>query len=108
MVGSWWGVRVFEMEEDSKKPLSDYTFEEYKELTKDEQEHLEGEATGEEIDAWYDKYEKEYEEDAEKWSEEFFESIRKERQERGELSNKSYLIVWGIIILVFLIYWLSR
>ena len=99
------GVRVFEMEEDSKKPLSDYTFEEYKELTKDEQEHLEGEATGEEIDAWYDKYEKEYEEDAEKWSEEFFESIRKER---GELSNKSYLIVWGIIILVFLIYWLFR
>ncbi len=93
------------MEEDSKKPLSDYTFEEYKELTKDEQEHLEGEATGEEIDAWYDKYEKEYEEDAEKWSEEFFESIRKER---GELSNKSYLIVWGIIILVFLIYWLFR
>ena len=93
------------MEEDSKKPLSDYTFEEYKELTKDEQEHLEGEATREEIDAWYDKYEKEYEEDAEKWSEEFFESIRKER---GELSNKSYLIVWGIIILVFLIYWLFR
>jgi len=96
------------MEEDSKKPLSDYTFEEYQELTKDEQEHIEGEATGEEIDAWYDKYEKEWEEDADKWSEEFHESIRKKSQERGELSNRSYLIVWGIMILFFIVWRLVR
>jgi len=42
------------MEEDSKKPLSDYTFEEYQELTDEEREHLEnrsGGKTGEELKA---------------------------------------------------------
>jgi hypothetical protein len=47
------------MEEDSKKPLSDYTFEEYQELTDEEREHLANEATEEEVDRWHDKYEKE-------------------------------------------------
>jgi hypothetical protein len=47
------------MEEDSEKHLSDYTYEEYRELTVEEQDHLGYDATEEEADRWHDKYEKE-------------------------------------------------
>ena len=47
------------MEEDSKRPLSDYTFEEYQKLNDEEREHLNNEATEEEVDRWHDKYENE-------------------------------------------------
>ena len=58
------------MEEDSEKHLSDYTYEEYRELTVEEREHLESEATEEEVDRWHDKYEKELLDDyINKWEE---------------------------------------
>ena len=58
------------MEEDSEKHLSDYTYEEYRELTVEEREHLENEATEEEVDRWHDKYEKELLDDyINKWEE---------------------------------------
>ena len=47
------------MEEDSEKHLADYTYEEYRELTVEEQEYLGDVATEEEVDRWDDKYEKE-------------------------------------------------
>ena len=51
------------MEEDSNKPLSDYTFEEFKELHPDDQDDLEIEADeAGEWDAWANKYKLEIEE----------------------------------------------
>jgi hypothetical protein len=91
------------MEEDSKKPLSDYTFEEFKELHPDDQDDLEIEADeadeadeAGEWDAWANKYKLEIEE-----------ADRKEKaDDRRSCIYNFVLFPIGFIAIFLLILWI--
>jgi len=85
------------MEEDSKKPLSDYTFEEFKELHPDDQDDLEIEADeAGEWDTWADKYKLEIEE-----------ADRKEKaDDRKSCIYNFVLMPIGFIAIFLLLLWL--
>ncbi len=82
-----WIDYYFEMEEEvKKKRLIDYTFFEHWELSEEEQERLENEATSEEREEWYEATSKEREEE-EEWQREKQKEVEEQMKVMMEQGN---------------------
>ena len=86
------------MEEDKKRVIFDYTFEEYHELPDHEADRLTQLATDDEWCAWCEKYKLEWQE---------FEKIELEnlKKETRELYFKLFRAIAAVIIFVVLLIW---
>jgi len=106
-----WIDYYFEMEEEvKKKRLIDYTFFEHWELSEEEQERLENEATSEEREEWYEATSKEREEE-EEWQREKQKEVEEQMKVMMEQGNafikKARIFLVIAVILAAIIYFLT-